>query len=56
METKKVYSAPEVEVVSLPAPTMLSTQSNVGMDGSMYSMFFWDSSKVDSEGFNVWSE
>ena len=56
METKKVYSAPEVEVVPISVNSMLMWSGTGGMDGSMYSMFFWDPNKVDSEGFNVWSE
>ena len=46
----------EVVPVAMNSVVMWSGGKGGGMDGSMYSMFFWDNAHVDSEGYNVWSE
>ena len=53
---KKVYSAPEVEVVPMNVNATLMMVSDPGpvSDGAHYSMFFWDSVSQDDEGFNIW--
>ena len=54
MKAKKVYSAPAIEVMPLIVNSVLMGSDPTRKSGSLYDAYYWDPTKVDGDGYNVW--